>query len=146
MRSRSREQLPSSWAPHSSSSISTERIMLAVERQRRITNQLESLQAQQRARVARFGKAGTAMIVVTLALAGGITLGLFFLFLFQPDLFLTLLSFLSGIIDIVVQLARYLSTGLTFIAQQSWLLTGAALVIVIMTGIWLRLMRPPREA
>jgi predicted membrane-bound spermidine synthase len=120
--------------------------MLAVERQRRITSQLESLQAQQRARVARFERVGTTIIVVILALTGGITLGLLFLFLFQPDLFLTLLSFLSGAIDTVMQLVRYLSTGLSFIDHQSWLLTGAALVIVIMTGIWLRLMRPPREA
>lgn len=128
------------------SSISTERIMLAVEQQRRITDQLVGLQAQQRARVALVRRAGQKLLVATIVLTGVVTLGLLFLFIFQPDQFLAMLSFTSGAIDVIMQLARYLSPGLAFITQQSWLLAGAALVIVVMVGIWVHLMRTPQEA
>lgn len=138
-------QSPSSGT-HPYSSISTERIMLAVEQQRRITDQLVGLQAQQRARVALVRRAGQKLLVATIVLTGVVTLGLLFLFIFQPDQFLAMLSFTSGAIDVIMQLARYLSPGLAFITQQSWLLAGAALVIVVMVGIWVHLMRTPQEA
>jgi hypothetical protein len=147
MRSRKSEQSPSLPAPTPLpfSAISTERIMSAVEQQRRITSQLESLQAQQQARLAGVNRAGLLIIAVIFAMAGAATLGLVLLFTFQPDLFLGILLFSSGIVDVVMQLARYLSTGLTFIAGQNWLLAGTALVIVVMMGIWLRLLRTPQE-
>lgn len=138
-------QSPSSGT-HPYSSISTERIMRAVEQQRRITDQLVGLQAQQQARVARVKGAGKKLLIAMIVLTGMVTLGLLFLFIFQPDQFLAMLFFLSGAIDIIMQLARYLSPGLTFITQQNWLLAGAALVIVVMVGIWVHLMRTPHEA
>lgn len=138
-------QSPSSGT-HPYSSISTERIMRAVEQQRRITDQLVGLQAQQQARVARVRRAGKKLLVATTVLTGVVTLGLLFLFIFLPDQFLAMLSFSSGAIDVIMQLARYLSPGLAFITQQSWLLAGVALVIVVMVGIWVHLMRTPQEA
>jgi hypothetical protein len=36
--------------------------------------------------------------------------------------------------------------GLSLIPSSSWLLSGAALVIVLMMGLWVRLMRYPQEA
>jgi hypothetical protein len=120
--------------------------MRAVEQQKRITNQLESLQAQQQARLARVRKAGTKVIGMIFLLATVATLGLLALFVFQPDLFLAVLSFSSGVIDIAMQVLRYLSSGFVLIIGQGWLLSGAALVVVVMLGIWLRLMRAPREA
>jgi hypothetical protein len=43
-------------------------------------------------------------------------------------------------------LTGYLQAGLTLITSQTWLLSGVALVVVVMMGMWLRLMRIPREA
>ncbi len=138
-------QSPSSRT-HPYSSISTERIMHAVEQQKRITDQLVGLQAQQQARVARVKGAGEKLLMAMMVLTGVVTLGLLFLFIFLPDQFLAMLSFSSGAIDIIMQLARYLSPGLAFITQRNWLLAGAALVIVVMVGIWVHLMRTPHEA
>lgn len=146
MQSRHPEQFPSSPASRPYSGITTERIMRAVEQQRRITDQLESLKAQQQARLVRAGRIGPKILMGTLGLSTAVTLGLLFIFVFQPDLFLTIVSFLSGFVDVVIQLARYLSTALTFITRESWLLAGSALVLVAMAGLWLRLMRVPREA
>ena len=146
MHSRYPEQFPSSPASRPYGGITTERIMRAVEQQRRITSQLEALQARQQARLARATRVGPKIIGAMFVIVGVITLGLFGLFVFQPDLFLAMLSFSSGVIDIMMQLARYLSTGLDFITRQSWLLSGAALVVVIMIGMWLHLMRTPQEA
>ena len=139
MRCRNSERAPSS-ASRPYTHISTERIMRAVEQQKRITNQLESLQAQQQVQLTRVGRSGPKIIGVFFLLSSVLVLGLFVLFVLQPDLFLAVLSFSNGIIDIAMQLSRYLSTG------QSWLLSGVALVVVVMIGIWLRLMRAPQEA
>ncbi|HEV2583610.1 MAG TPA: hypothetical protein VGT44_22305 [Ktedonobacteraceae bacterium] len=144
MRFRNSERATSS-ASRPYTRISTERIMYAVEQQKRITNQLESLQAQQQVQLARVGRSGTKIIGVFFLLTSAVMLGLCILFVFQPDLFLDVLSFSSGVIDIAMQLSRYLSTGLVFITGQSWLLSGVALVVVIMIGIWIRLMRAPQE-
>lgn len=147
MHSRYPEQLPSpSPASRPYTGISTDRIMRAVEQQRRITDQLESLKTQQQARLARAGRIGPKILVAMFGLSAAVTLGLLFLFVFQPDLFLTIISLLSGFVDVLIQLARYLSTALAFISRESWLLAGSALVLVAMAGLWLRLMRAPREA
>jgi len=138
-------QSPSSRT-HPYSSISTERIMHAVEQQKRITDQLVGLQAQQHARVARVKGAGKKLLVAMIVLTGVVTLGLFLLFIFLPDQFLAMLSISSGAIDIIMQLTRYLSPELAFITQRNWLLAGAALVILVMVGIWVHLMRTPHEA
>ncbi len=59
---------------------------------------------------------------------------------------MNVLALLSGIIDVLVVLAQYVQTGLALIVHDNWLLSGMALVLVIMMGMWLRLMRHPQEA
>ena len=127
-------------------SIPTERIMRAVEQQKRITQQLENLQAQQQARLARMGKAGPKIAGMVFLVAWILTIGLLSLFIFQPDIFITMLSSLSGVIDVLFLLAQYLQAGLALITHENWLLSGVALVLVVMMGVWLRLMRYPQEA
>jgi hypothetical protein len=128
------------------SSISTERIMLAIERQKRISQQLDNIENRQQARLVRIGQVGPGIAGMAFLVTGALIIGLFFLFLFQPDLFMSLLSTLSGFIDVLYMLARYLQAGLTLVTSQNWLLSGVALVVVVMMGMWLRLMRYPREA
>ena len=126
--------------------ISTERIMQAVERQKRISQQLENIQSRQEARLAHMGKAGPKIAGIAFLVTGALAIGLLSLFLFQPELFMSLLSTLSGFIDVLFMLAGYLQAGLTLITSQTWLLSGVALVVVVMMGMWLRLMRYPRGA
>ncbi len=126
--------------------IPTERIMQAIERERRISQQLEHIQNRQQARLARMGKAGPKIAGLVFLVTGALVVGLFTLFLFQPDSFISLLSTLSGFIDTLYVLVGYLQAGLMLITSQSWLLSGVALVVVVMMGMWLRLMRYPREA
>ncbi len=128
------------------SSISTDRIMRAVERQRRITQQLEDLRAQQQTRIARlriFTPRYAAFAYLTIGL---LSLSLLVLFIFQTDLVVKALALLSDVIDAMVMLAQYLQAGLTLVTRDNWLLSGMALALVIMTGMWLRLMRHPQEA
>jgi hypothetical protein len=73
-------------------------------------------------------------------------MGLFALFLFQPDVFMSLLSALSGFVDALYALATYIQAGLALISSQNWVLSGVAFAVVVMMGMWLRLMRSPREA
>jgi len=126
--------------------ITTERIMRAVERQKRITQQLEDLQAQQQARLARMSKAGPKIAGMLFLVTGILTIGLLSLLIFQPDIFITMLSSLSGVFDVLFLLVQYLQEGLALITRENWLLSGVALVLVVMMGVWLRLMRYPQDA
>lgn len=131
---------------HLYSSISTDRIMRAVERQMRITQQLEDLRAQGRSRVARlriFNPKFAAFAYLTIGL---ISFSLLALFVFQPTLMVKALALLSGGIAALVILAQYLQAGLALLTRDNWLLPGVALVLVVMMGMWLGLMRYPREA
>ena len=127
-------------------SISTERIMCAVERQKRITQQLEDLRTQQQTRIARLGILTPRFAAFTYLTIGLISLSLLALFIFNTDLVVNVLALLSGVIDALVTLTQYLQTGLTLLIHDNWLLSGMALVLVIMMGMWLRLMRHPQEA
>jgi len=51
-------------SPRLYSSISTERIMMAVERQRRITAQLEDIRTQQQTRIARLHVVGPTVVAI----------------------------------------------------------------------------------
>jgi len=125
--------------------ISTERIMRAVEQQRRITQQLEHLQARQQERN------NLLRITVPMFLAGVfLSLGILtiiFLVLsfFQPEILARILTLLSGSIAVLVAIAEGLQAALVLIPSNSWLLSGAALAVVLMMGMWLRLMRTPHE-
>jgi len=131
---------------HLYSGISTDRIMRAVERQMRITQQLEDLRAQGQSRVARlriFNPKFAAFAYLTIGL---ISFSLLALFVFQPTLMVKALALLSDGIAALVILAQYLQAGLALVTRDNWLLPGVALVLVVMMGMWLGLMRYPREA
>jgi len=119
--------------------------MLAVQHQQRITQQLQDIQTQQQSRMARFRVVGLPLMALTFFLVGSIPLLLLALTIVQPDLLVNLLSWLSGFIDVLVILAQYLQTGLTLVTRDNRLLLGVAFVLVVMMGMWLRLMRHPQE-
>ncbi len=132
--------------PRSYSSVSTERIMLAVERQQRISRQLQDIQAQQQSRIARMRGIGTFLAAITFFTLGSIPLLLLALTIVQPDLLEKTLSFLSDGVGALIVLAQYLQTGLTLLSSDNRLLLSTAFVVVVMMGMWLRLMRHPQEA
>jgi hypothetical protein len=57
-----------------------------------------------------------------------------------------LLGLLSDLIALLVVIAQAVQTGLTLITFNNWLLSGTALMFVLLLGMWLRLMRYPQEA
>jgi hypothetical protein len=127
-------------------SISTERIMQAVERQKRITEQMEELRTQQRTRIARLGIFNPRFATLTYLSIGFISLLLFALLIFNTDIVVNILESFGGVIDTLVIFAQYIQSGLAFVLDQEWLLSAMALALVIMMGMWLRLMRHPHEA
>lgn len=133
-------------APRTYSSISTERIMLAVEQQRRITQQLEEIRTQQQSRMVRLRIVGPSLAAIIFFTLASIPLLLLAMAIIQPDLMVKTLAFLSGIIDVFIVVGQYLQSSLTLVARNSWLLSGVALILVVMMGMWLRLMRYPQEA
>ena len=133
-------------APRSYSSVSTERIMQAVQQQKRITQQLQDIRTQQQTRMARFRVVGVPLAALTFFTLGSIPLLLLALTIVQPALLVNLLSWLSNFVDVSMILAQYLQTGLTLVTRDNRLLLGVAFVLVVMMGMWLRLMRHPQEA
>ncbi len=127
-------------------SISTERIMRAVELQKHITQQLQDLRVQQQIRIARLRILNPRFVAFVSIIIGLLLLFLVALLIFQTDLLIKALALLSGGIDALVVLGQYLQTGLSLIIRDNWLLSGMALILVIMMGVWLRLMRHPQEA
>ena len=138
--------LLNSPAPRMFTSISTERIMQAVERQKRITEQLEDLRTQQKTRIARLRIFTPRFAALTYLSLGFISLLLLALLIFNTDIVVNVLESFGGVIDTLVILIQYLQSGLAFVFNQGWLLSAMALVLVIMMGMWLRLMRHPQEA
>lgn len=133
-------------SPRVYSSISTERIMLAVEQQRRITAQLEDIRTQQQSRVARLHVVGPTVAAIIFFTIGCVPLLLLVLTVFQPDLLVKLLSLPGDGLDTLIVLAQYLQSELLLVARDNLLLSGIALVFVILMGMWLRLMRHPQES
>jgi Putative zinc-finger len=132
-------------SPHVYESISTERIMMAVERQRRITAQLEDIRTQQQSRIARLHVVGPTVVAIIFFTFGCVPLLLLAVTVFQPDLLVNLLSLPGDGIDSLIVLAQFLQAGLLLVTRDNWLMSGMALVFVILIGMWLRLMRHPRE-
>ena len=133
-------------APRMYSSISTERIMLAVQQQKRISQQLEDIRTQQRSRMARMGAVGAPLAAIILFTLVSFPLLLLALAILQPDLLEQTLPLLSDIVGVLIVLAQYFQAGLTIITRDDRLLLGVAFVLVVMMGMWLRLMRHPQEA
>ena len=127
-------------------SVSTERIMQAVERQKRITEQLEYLRNQQRTRMARLRIFTPRFATLTFLSIGFISLLLLALLIFNTDIVINILESFGGVIDTLAIFAQYIQSGLAFVLQQEWLLSAMALALVIMMGMWLRLMRHPQDA
>ncbi len=131
---------------HMFTSISTARIMQAVERQQRITEQLEDLRKQQKTRIARMQIFSPRFAMLTYAGIGFISLLLLSMLIFNTDTVVSILESFGGVIDTLVILAQYLQTVLALVLKQGWIVSAIALVLVIMMGMWLRLMRHPQEA
>src|SRR6266581_6063303 len=132
--------------PRSSSSISTERILLAVQHQKRITQQIKDIQTQQQSRMARMRVIGLPLAAIAFFTLGSIPLLLLALTIVLPDLLGNMLSLLGDAVGVLVILAQYLQTTLTLITRDNRLLLAVAFVLVVMMGMWLRLMRHPQEA
>lgn len=126
--------------------ISTERIMQAVEQQRRISQQLEDLRTQQRQRTAFLRTTGLKWMATLCGVSGMLALTFMILLIVQPGLLARALDALGGVIGFLVMLEEDIRQELALIPLSNWLLSGAALLVVLMMGLWVRLMRPPREA
>jgi len=88
---------------------------------------------------------GIPLAAITFFTLGSIPLLLLALTIVQPDLLDNILSGLSDVVDVFVIITGYLQTILTLITRDNRLLSGLALVLVVMIGMWLRLMRYPQE-
>lgn len=125
--------------------ISTERIMQAVEQQRRVSQQLEDLRLQQKQRTAILRKGGLKVLAVLWVMTGLLAIVFAVLLLARPDLLARLIDALSGVFTVIFVLEEELKRGLSLIPSSSWLLSGAALLVVLMMGLWIRLMHCPQE-
>ena len=115
-------------APPMYSSISTERIMLAVQQQKRISQQLEDIRTQQRSRMARMGVVGAPLAAITLFTLVSFPLLLLALAILQPDLLGQTFPLLSDIVGVLIVLVQYFQAGLTIITRDDRLLLGVAFV------------------
>lgn len=132
--------------PRSFSSVSTDRILLAVEHQKRISRQLQDIQTRQQSRMARMRVIGLPLAAIVFFALGSIPLLLLALAIVQPDLLVNTLSLLGDVVSVLIILAQYLQAALVFITLDNRLLLTVAFVLVVMMGMWLRLMRHPQEA
>ena len=130
----------------STASVSTRSIMQAVQQHRQISQQLETLHEQQRSRIARLRTGGAAFAAILFFTLGSIPLLILAITLVQTDFMVHVLRLLSHVVDVLYVLGQYIQTGLTVVTHNSFLLAGVSFVVVLMMGMWLRLMRPPREA
>jgi len=145
-RLRSLNTLLVSPTPRSLSSISTDRILLAVEHQKRISRQLQDIQTQQQSRIARLRVVGLPLAAIAFLTLACIPLLLLALTIIQPDLLVNTLSLLGDVVSVLVILAQYVQTALILVTRDNRLLLAVAFVLVVMMGMWLRLMRHPQEA
>jgi hypothetical protein len=136
-----KDQLPA----HEYTGISTERIMQAVEEQRRVSQQLEDLRLQQKQRTAHLRTIGLKFIGVLWCISGALAGGFVLLLIMQPALLDRTLNSLDDSIALLVLLAEQIRLGLSLIPSSSWLLSAAALAVVLMMGLWIRLMRHPQD-
>jgi hypothetical protein len=132
-------------SPRQYQPISTGRIMQAVQQQRQITRQLEDIRIQQKSRLAHL-RILPPLIALAFSSIGGLAVLVLGLAFFQPDVLVKILGLLGDGIEVVFLVVQYLQTGLALITRNKMILSGIALVLVVMMGMWLRLMRYPQEA
>lgn len=125
---------------------STASIMQAVQQQRNVSRQLADIRTQQYSRLASWRKVGTSLVALVFFTLGSIPLLILAIAIIQPDLFVQLLGALGNVVDVLVLLSQYLQNGLILMNQYNWVSLGLAFVLVVMLGMWLRLMRHPQEA
>ena len=101
---------------------------------------------QQRSRIAQLRIVGPLLAVVAMLALGSVPVLLFTLAIVQPDLMVKTLTLLSDGVGGLIDFAQYLQAGLMLVTRNSWLLSATAFVLVVMMGMWLRLMRHPQEA
>lgn len=126
-------------------SISTAQIMQAVQLRKHITQQLEQIRCQQHTRMERLRPIGAISLAIGLFTLSSIPLICFAMLILGNDFAGRVLLLLSGIIDIVIIVAQSLQEELILLAHNNWLLPVLAFVVVVMMGMWLRLMRYPQE-
>ncbi|WP_376796177.1 hypothetical protein [Thermogemmatispora sp.] len=126
--------------------ISTAQIMQAIYLRQRTTRQLEELHQQQRTRLARLQTLSSLFLVSLFILTAGIPFLLFLLFFNQPELLVRTLLLLSDMVDAFLVMLTYLRLGLSFVSQDNLLLAGLAFLLLLLSAMWLRLMRAPQEA
>lgn len=126
--------------------LSTDHIMLAVEQRRCISQQLEDIRHQQQNRMERLRPTGAALLALGIFTLSSVPLLVLAITILRTDLVIKALSLLNGFIDVTIIFAQYLHMGLLLMTRNSWLLSGAALVVVVMIAMWLRLMRYPTSA
>jgi hypothetical protein len=129
----------------SGNSLSTERIMQAVQQQKQVSDQVAFMHYQQKVRDAHFRKIGAASVAFSILLLSSIPLFFFITMMVQAAIADKTLDFLNGVIDIVVVVGQYMQDGLTLITRNNVLFAAVACVVVVMIGMWLRLMRLPKE-
>ena len=127
-------------------SISTDQIMHAVKQQQHITQQLEELRQQQCLRIERIRTIGATGVAIGIFTLSSIPLILLAMLLLQADVVMNMFSLLNGVVDVFFILTQYLQNGLTMLTYNNWLLSAVAFAMVVLMGMWLRLMRPPQEA
>lgn len=149
-RQRSLDTLLCSSAPHTPvkrAPVSTENIMQAVQQQRQITQQLEEIRVQQQTRVERLRPVGAATAALVFFTLGSVPLLLLAITLIQTDLVDRAVSSpLNGVIDMLFIGGQYVQTELMWVTHNNLLLSVMAFALVVMMGVWLRLMRHPQEA
>jgi hypothetical protein len=96
--------------------------------------------------MARLRTVGTALVAIVFFTLSSLPLLVLAIAIIQTDLLVKALSLLSSVIDILFVVAQYLQVGLTLVTRNNWLLSAVAFSVVVMMGMWLRLMRPPQEA
>lgn len=128
------------------SSISTERIMQAVAQEKFAAKQVEAMRVQQQRRmVQQRSIVLPTLLIIAFALLV-IPLLLATVAMIEPDIMANMPPALSGLIYMMMLGVQYLHTGSLLITKDTALLIIGALALVIMVGMWLRLMRSPRQA
>jgi hypothetical protein len=119
--------------------------MQAVEEQRRVSQQLEDLRLQQRQRTAQLRTTGLKLMGALWCLIAALTSGFVLLLILRPTLLERTLNSLDDSIAFLVMLGEQIKQGLALIPSSSWILSVAALIVVLLMGLWIRLMRYPQE-
>ncbi len=132
--------------PIQTASISTDNIMQAIKQQKKINQQVEELQQLQQIRMEKIRTVGAASAALGFFTLSSVPLLFLAITIIQTDFALKTLTLLNDFIELLIIGGQYLQMGLILVTRDNWLLSAMAFVVVVMMGMWLRLMRPPQEA